>query len=163
MELKDLGREEKLKILLYTRVDSEIRNIVFAYRGPDLTPSENLKDMYTFPVRVIAREQKDAAKTVLSHMTPFRLRIILEELEEVRGNLKHYLDHIEYAFDSLYRLQLVPKDIYYYVLNTIDAIYAVWNRVSRGDEVTKEHIDEQVDRIRKKYIQLCRRYSIKID
>ena len=158
---KELSIEEKLSMLKVVLSDTCLSDIVWAVRGPDLIRGETLKDMYTWTIRVIACQEEEPAKAILSRITPDNLEMVLLELRDIEGNVSHYIYHIQFAFASLRELGLIPKDVYNYVLNTTGMIIDLRDTLSRGEEVTTESIMKRIQTVSKRYRKLYKKYIMK--
>ena len=151
-----LSLEERRKILKTIMDDSDLYDVASAIRGPDLRCKwgADFKEMYTIPIREIAKQSVNPIGVILSRITPEKLEGILLSLRDVEGRTVHFTNHVAFAFRAFYNLLLIPEDVYNYVLDTIDLITEVAQM--RG-EIT-ESIREYYLKVKKKYAKLCEKY-----
>ena len=150
--------EEKRKILRAVVEDNDLYDVATALRGPDLKCKwdVDLKEMYTMPIRAIALQSAlaDPIEIVLTRITPERLEGVLLALKDVEGKVVHFINHAAFAFRAFYDLLLIPEDVYYYILDTIDAIVQT---AQMGGEIT-ESVRELFSKVKETYYKLREKY-----
>jgi len=157
-EKKELTVEEMLNMLKFVLEDSDLSDIVWAIRGPDLTRSEDLKEMYAKTIRIIAYQYEDPVEAVLSRITPDNLKLVLLELEEMKGSVGHYLIHVAFAFASFKNLGVIPWDVHHYIDETINMIIDLRLRLQDGEKITTEFVEKKLKPIEKMYMKLLKKY-----
>ena len=144
---------EKLRELL--RVD-DIRQLVWAIRGPDIVNGDTLKEALTLPIRHVIFFGKDPNDEILEHMTPINLDLIFETLQDMEGNLAHYVSHICWALSALWNQTVLSYAIYNYARNYIDVIHHAWFAIRNGKEEMLKKAKERAEDLRQYYHMLWR-------
>ena len=156
MSESPLERTEVLKMIYY---DDFLYSIVCALRGPDLTNSEPLKDVFTWPIRWICSGCVDPIKKILDLIKPGNVTTIIYSLPLFEGNIKHYLTHVYSAYRSFHKIGVIPQDVFEYVRECIETVKKI-SEILESKPFKDIDVDSYTEPIVRLYKDLCEKYKV---
>jgi len=150
---------ERTEVLKMVCNDGILYSIVCALRGPDLTNSQPLKNVFTWSIRWICSDFKNPSKTILDLIRPGNLIMVIYDLPLIEGDIEHYLSHVRSAYRSLYEIKAIPKDIYEYVRECIKVVEKI-SEILESKPFKDIDVDSYTEPIVRLYKDLCEKYKV---